>query len=41
MVLNIGYRNGKEVDKRFQMLEIRKDDFIGGLKRVMQEEGDE
>ncbi|CAM5580172.1 ribonuclease M5 [Bacillus safensis FO-36b] [Bacillus safensis subsp. safensis] len=41
VLLNIGYTNAKQLQKRLHMFQITKHDFIAALKTVMQEEADE
>ncbi|MGE6632333.1 ribonuclease M5 [Bacillus sp. NPDC077027] len=41
ILLNIGYTNAKQLQKRLQMFQITKRDFIAALETVMQEEADE
>lgn len=40
-LLKIGYTNGKQLQKRLQMFQIKKSDFMSALDTVMREEQNE
>ncbi len=40
-LLKIGYTNGKQLQKRLQMFQIKRSDFIDALDAMRQEEQDE
>ncbi|BCE17255.1 hypothetical protein RSC3_04611 [Bacillus paralicheniformis] len=37
-ILNIGYTNGKQLQKRLQMFQIKKSDYLSALDVVLREE---
>ncbi|MFT0803862.1 ribonuclease M5 [Bacillus swezeyi] len=40
-ILNIGYTNGKQLQKRLQMFQIKKSDYLSALDAVLREEENE
>ncbi|NPC94936.1 ribonuclease M5 [Bacillus sp. WMMC1349] len=40
-ILNIGYTNGKQLEKRLQMFQIKKSDYLSALETVLREEENE